>query len=127
MAGGRQRCSAPDQPGPVDGLLLLSYPLHPPRKPTHLRTQHLPKLQTSALFVHGTRDPFGSIEEMEAAIKLIPIQGGIAGAGWRGARFGFQREGEARGIACGNLGCVSKLLRLVSVPGLLDGLCSDCW
>jgi predicted alpha/beta-hydrolase family hydrolase len=55
----------------ADELLLLSYPLHPPRKPDQLRTQHLPKLQTPALFVHGTRDPFGSIEEMKAALKLI--------------------------------------------------------
>ena len=71
--GGRQATMlCADQPRVVDGLLLLSYPLHPPRKPTQLRTQHLPKLQTPALFVHGTRDPFGSIEEMEAAIKLIP-------------------------------------------------------
>jgi predicted alpha/beta-hydrolase family hydrolase len=55
----------------ADGLLLLSYPLHPPRKPDQLRTQHLPNLQTPALFVHGTRDPFGSIEEMKAALKLV--------------------------------------------------------
>ena len=56
----------------VDGLVLMSYPLHPPRKPEQLRTQHLPQLHTPSLFIEGTRDPFGSIEEMEAAIKLIP-------------------------------------------------------
>ena len=56
----------------ADGLLLLSYPLHPPRKPEQLRTVHLPQLQTRALFVHGTRDPFGSIEEMKSALALIP-------------------------------------------------------
>ncbi len=58
----------------VDGLLLLSYPLHPPRKPSQLRTQHLPDLKTPAMFVHGTRDPFGSIEEMDSALKLIPAK-----------------------------------------------------
>jgi len=58
----------------VDGLLLLSYPLHPPRKPEQLRTQHFPRLHAPALFVHGTRDPFGSIEEMESALKLIPAK-----------------------------------------------------
>ena len=69
--GGRQSTMlCADQPGLVDGLLLLSYPLHPPRKPEQLRVQHLPKLQTPALFVHGTRDPFGSSEEMEAAVEL---------------------------------------------------------
>jgi predicted alpha/beta-hydrolase family hydrolase len=56
----------------VSGLLLLSYPLHPPRKPGELRTGHFPKLTTPAFFVHGTRDPFGSIDEMKAALKLIP-------------------------------------------------------
>jgi len=54
------------------GLLLLSYPLHPPRKPDQLRTQHFFHLHTSALFVEGTRDPFGSIAEIEQALKLIP-------------------------------------------------------
>lgn len=58
----------------ADGLLLLSYPLHPPRKPQQLRTAHFPKLNVPSLFVHGTRDPFGSIEEMEAAIELIPAK-----------------------------------------------------
>jgi uncharacterized protein len=56
----------------VDGLLLLSYPLHPPRKPQQLRTSHFPKLKTPSFFVHGTRDPFATIAEMESALKLIP-------------------------------------------------------
>jgi len=56
----------------VDGLLLLSYPLHPPRKPEQLRTSHFPKLKTPSFFVHGTRDPFATIAEMESALKLIP-------------------------------------------------------
>lgn len=58
----------------ASGLLLLSYPLHPPRKPQQLRTAHFPKLQVRALFVHGTRDPFGSISEMESALPLIPAE-----------------------------------------------------
>jgi uncharacterized protein len=56
----------------VDGLLLLSYPLHPPRKPDQLRTSHFPKLNKPAFFVHGTRDPFGTISEMKSALTLIP-------------------------------------------------------
>jgi uncharacterized protein len=56
------------------GLLLLSYPLHPPRKPDQLRTQHLFNLRAPALFVHGTRDPFGAIVEIEQALKLIPAK-----------------------------------------------------
>jgi uncharacterized protein len=63
--------SPPEVPG---GLLLLSYPLHPPRKPEQLRTQHFFHLHTPALFVTGTRDPFGSTTEIEQAIKLIPAK-----------------------------------------------------
>lgn len=59
-------------PEVAEALLLLSYPLHPPRRPQELRTAHFAQLATPALFVHGTRDPFGLIEEMEAAIALIP-------------------------------------------------------
>jgi predicted alpha/beta-hydrolase family hydrolase len=89
--GGRQATMlCADQPGLVDGLLLLSYPLHPPRKPTQLRTQHLPKLQTPALFVHGTRDPFGSIEEMEMAIKLIPSKVELLTVDGAGHDLGFR-------------------------------------
>jgi predicted alpha/beta-hydrolase family hydrolase len=62
------------EPGLVDRLLLLSYPLHPPRRPDQLRTTHFPHLQTPALFVHGSRDPFGSIDELTAALKLIPAR-----------------------------------------------------
>ena len=61
-----------EEPQLVDGLLLLSYPLHPPRKPTQLRTGHFPNLVKPMFFVHGTRDPFGSVEEMNAALELIP-------------------------------------------------------
>jgi uncharacterized protein len=71
--GGRQSSMLlAEEPQIADGLLLLSYPLHPPRKPDQLRTAHFPKLTKPALFVQGTRDPFGSIEEMEAALELIP-------------------------------------------------------
>jgi uncharacterized protein len=73
--GGRQASMlCAEEPELVSGLLLLSYPLHPPGKPQQLRTQHLPNLQVPALFVQGTRDPFGSIEEMESAVKLIPAK-----------------------------------------------------
>jgi len=63
-----------EQPGLADGLLLLSYPLHPPKKPTQMRTAHFPGLRTQSLFVHGTRDGFGTIAEMTEALKLIPAR-----------------------------------------------------
>jgi predicted alpha/beta-hydrolase family hydrolase len=70
--GGRQASMlAAAEPGLADGLLLLSYPLHPPGRPSELRTAHFRALRTPALFVHGSADPFGSIEEIEAARALI--------------------------------------------------------
>jgi predicted alpha/beta-hydrolase family hydrolase len=56
----------------ADALLLLSYPLHPPKQPDKLRTDHFPRLNTRAVFVHGTIDPFATVEELEAATTLIP-------------------------------------------------------
>lgn len=73
--GGRQASMlAAEQQQLAAGLLLLSYPLHPPRKPLQLRTAHFSRLATPALFVHGSRDPFGSIEELVSALKLIPAR-----------------------------------------------------
>jgi predicted alpha/beta-hydrolase family hydrolase len=78
----------------VSGLLLLSYPLHPPRRPEQQRTQHLPDLRTPTLFVHGTRDPFGSIEELERAIKMIPAKTKLLTIEGAGHDLGF--KGKAR-------------------------------
>jgi len=73
--GGRQASMlAAAEPQLVEGLLLLSYPLHPPRKLDELRTKHLPSLHVPALFVHGTRDTFGTIAEMQSALNLIPAR-----------------------------------------------------
>jgi predicted alpha/beta-hydrolase family hydrolase len=76
------------------GLLLLSYPLHPPRKPDQLRTQHFFNLHTPALFVQGTRDPFGSIAEIEQALKLIPAKTKLISVEGAGHDLGF--KGKAR-------------------------------
>ncbi len=71
--GGRQATMlVSEEPELADALLLLSYPLHPPRKPNQLRTGHFPKLTTPAFFVHGARDPFGTTAEMNSALELIP-------------------------------------------------------
>jgi len=72
--GGRQSSmAAAEDSSLADGLLMLSYPLHPPGKPAQLRTDHFPKLRVPAVFVHGTRDPFGTVDELREAIKLIPV------------------------------------------------------
>ena len=71
--GGRQSSMlAASEPAVADGLLLLSYPLRPPRKPAQMRTAHFPQLSIPAVFAHGSRDPFGTLEEMRAALGLIP-------------------------------------------------------
>ena len=72
--GGRQASLLLAEDRVADGLLLLSYPLHPPGKPDRLRTEHLPKLHVPTMFVEGTRDPFASIEQIESARKLIPAK-----------------------------------------------------
>jgi uncharacterized protein len=75
--------------GLADGLLLLSYPLHPPSRPEQQRMQHLPMLHVPTLFVHGTKDPFGTIEEIEGARKLIPTRTDLLRVEGAGHDLGF--------------------------------------
>ncbi len=91
MADARPACFARKNRILSQGLLLLSYPLHPPRKPEQQRTQHLPDLRTPSLFVQGTRDPFGTVAELEQALKMIPgrakllvVEGGGHDLGFKG-------------------------------------------
>ena len=73
--GGRQSAMlAAAHPEIAAALLLLSYPLHPPNKPEQKRTAFFPDLRLPALFVHGTNDPFASLEELRAAMSLIPAR-----------------------------------------------------
>jgi predicted alpha/beta-hydrolase family hydrolase len=78
----------------ADGLLLLSYPLHAPSRPGQPRTQHLPKLHAPTMFVHGTRDPFGSIAEIEAARKLIPAKTELLIVEGAGHDLGFKGKSK---------------------------------
>lgn len=69
--GGRQGSMLlAEQPGLADGLLLMGYPLHPPGKPEQLRVEHLPKLVAPVLFVSGTKDEFGTPEDLRAAVAM---------------------------------------------------------
>jgi predicted alpha/beta-hydrolase family hydrolase len=73
--GGRQTAmAAAERTDVADGLLLLGYPLHPPRRPDQPRTGFFAEWRTPALFVHGTRDPFGTVEELRAAMARIPAR-----------------------------------------------------
>jgi uncharacterized protein len=98
--GGRQASMlCAEEPDMAAGLLLLSYPLHPPRKPQQLRVQHFPKLQTPALFVHGTRDPFGTVEEMESALRQIPAKTELLRVEGTGHDLGFKGKLRYDGLA----------------------------
>ena len=87
--------AAPDKSELVAGLLLLSYPLHPPRKPEQPRIQHLPNLRTPSLFVQGTRDPFGSVEEITNALQLIPAKTELMTVQGVGHDLGFKGKAKA--------------------------------
>ena len=65
----------------VAGLLVYGYPFHPPGRPERLRTEHLVSLRTRTLIVQGTRDTFGSREEvtgysLSGRISIRWIEGG---------------------------------------------------
>lgn len=82
--GGRVASMAADAlhaEGKVGGLVCLGYPFHPPGRPTQLRTAHLEHLQTPALIVQGTRDEFGTSEEvpgytLSPAIEILWLDDG---------------------------------------------------
>jgi uncharacterized protein len=61
-----------DDPLPVAAVVLISYPLHPPGRPDRLRVEHLPRLRVPCLFVHGTKDPFASPDELQQWSATIP-------------------------------------------------------
>jgi len=69
--GGRMCSMAVAEGLPAAGLVLLAYPLHPPGRPEKLRIEHLPQVQVPCLFVSGTRDPFGSPDELARAVELV--------------------------------------------------------
>jgi uncharacterized protein len=70
--GGRICSMAVAEGLPAAGLVLVSYPLHPPGQPDRLRTEHFGLLDLPCLFVSGTRDAFAAPAELEAAAALIP-------------------------------------------------------
>ena len=76
----------------VAGVVCISYPLHPPKKPESLRTEHFPRLSVRTLFVSGTKDEFGTPEELGRAFELLPRQPDVV---WvDGARHDLARRDE---------------------------------
>jgi predicted alpha/beta-hydrolase family hydrolase len=73
--GGRiaTQVAAADADVPLAGLVLLGYPLHPPGRPDKLRDAHLPAVGRSTLFVQGSRDGFGTPDELQPVFaRMIP-------------------------------------------------------
>ena len=69
--GGRMCSIAVAEGLAAAGLVLVSYPLHPPGKPDKLRIDHLGAIKVPCLFVSGTRDAFGTPQELERATASI--------------------------------------------------------
>jgi predicted alpha/beta-hydrolase family hydrolase len=72
------------------GLVLVSYPLHPPGRPEQLRTEHFGRLDVPCLFVSGTRDAFAVRDELELAVAAIP--GPVTTHWLEGADHGLRRR-----------------------------------
>ncbi|WP_182111175.1 MULTISPECIES: alpha/beta family hydrolase [unclassified Actinotalea] len=70
--GGRMCSMALAEGQPAAGLVLLSYPLHPPGAPERLRIAHLPHVGVPVLAVSGLKDPFGTPEELVRHLAAIP-------------------------------------------------------
>jgi predicted alpha/beta-hydrolase family hydrolase len=110
--GGRQATMlVADDAGAADGLLILSYPLHPPGKPQQLRIAHLSKIQKPALFVSGTKDPFGSPDELKNAIGQIPYQTSFLSIDGVGHDLGFGRGKKQQELPERIVNAFEELLR----------------
>ena len=58
----------------IAGLVFLGYPLHPPGQPQKLRTDHWPSIKAPMLFVQGTRDAFGTPDEINPILKKLKLK-----------------------------------------------------
>jgi predicted alpha/beta-hydrolase family hydrolase len=78
---------------PAAGLVLVSYPLHPPGKPERLRVEHFPSIRVPCLFVSGTRDAFGTPAELER--EAAAIAGEVTHVWIDGGDHGLRRKDAA--------------------------------
>jgi uncharacterized protein len=99
----------------VDALLLLAYPLRPPSLPGVVRIDHLTDIRVPTLFLHGTRDRYGSIAQIQAAAALIPAPTAVIAV-----------EGVEHNIQIGAVDVVADILvplgtlfQRANMPGLI--------
>lgn len=74
--GGRiasQVAATPESADSIAGLVFLGYPLHPPGRPDKLRDAHLKDIRAPMLFVQGSRDVFGTADELGSVIKRLRL------------------------------------------------------
>lgn len=95
--GGRMCSMAAAAGTACAGLALISYPLHPPGKPTQLRAAHFRDIRVPCLFVSGTRDAFATPKELEVAAKAI--LGPVTHVWMEGGNHGLSRRDEEVAIA----------------------------
>lgn len=97
--GGRMCSMAVAEGLPALGVVLVSYPLHPPGKPEQLRVEHFPRITVPALFVSGTRDAFGTPEELTR--ETARLAGDVTHQWIEGGDHGLRRRDDqvAEGIA----------------------------
>jgi predicted alpha/beta-hydrolase family hydrolase len=128
--GGRQSSMlAAEKPDLAAGLLLLSYPLHPPGRAEALRTAHLGGLRIPTLFVHGSRDPFGSLEELRAAMRVIPAPSSLLALDGASHALAKTKDvaGVARAVASAFLAFVDSITRRgLRPPSEISPRDSDC-
>lgn len=70
--GGRMCSMAVAEGLPAAGLVLLSYPLHPPGRPEKLRVEHFGQIEVPTLFVSGDKDQFGTPDELAEHVAAVP-------------------------------------------------------
>ncbi|TPJ31898.1 alpha/beta family hydrolase [Mesorhizobium sp. B2-8-3] len=105
--GGRVASMVADEmyaKGEIAGLVCLGYPFHPPAKPEQLRTKHLIDLKTPTLIFQGTRDEFGTKDEVAAyglspAIEVVWLEDGDHDLKPRKAISGFSRADHLKTVA----------------------------
>ncbi|MBX3531229.1 MAG: alpha/beta hydrolase [Rhizobiaceae bacterium] len=116
--GGRVASMVADElhgEGRIAGLVCLGYPFHPPTKPAQLRTAHLETLRTPTLIVHGTRDEFGTREEvtgyrLSPSIELLWLEDGDHDLKPRKSVSGFSAADHLKTMA----GAVAEFARRIS-------------
>jgi predicted alpha/beta-hydrolase family hydrolase len=98
--GGRMCSMAVAEGLPAAALVLVAYPLHPPGRPDKLRVEHLPAIEVPCLFVSGTRDPFGTPDELTA--HTATIAGPVTHEWIDGARHELKgADAQVAGIVAG--------------------------